>query len=181
MNVAFTLLAIALLVPSCVAGSGADNACPAGWRHFAPTSKCFKIIHKVTFDKAISECTRINGSLASIHGKDENDFIRAYGTLVDADRILIGLVKSTTNRWEWHDGSATNFINWAPTEPNDNNPYGKQETCVEMHTTCMWGCHFNGRWNDVACDWPHYSAVCERGDLINRDDNLHRDDAFHVD
>lgn len=61
--------------------------------------------------------------------------LSAYGASVRADRILIGMRKrNNCGGWEWGDGTPTDFTRWAQGEPNNHNPYGKPENCVELHS-----------------------------------------------
>ena len=46
--------------------------------------------------------------------------------------------------WTWSDGSAFNYQNWGPNEPNNHNG---DEDCM-----MMW--LYSGKWNDVTCGWP---------------------------
>ena len=60
--------------------------------------------------------------------------------------------------WKWTDGSAVNYLEWAPGEPND---FDDTHLCVEMYTR-SWP----GLWNDHNCNEARpYICQAEKGDL----------------
>jgi hypothetical protein len=75
----------------------------------------------ITWADARNRCVRAGGDLASIHSARQN------ADVLDATRgssvVWIGLTDSQTEgEWRWSDGTAFNFHNWNPGEPNNGGP-----------------------------------------------------------
>lgn len=98
-----------------------------------------------TFDGARSQCESKGVALASVHGAMEQDYLRlTTGSLAAAD-WWIGLTDSAAEgSFTWVDGSALDYTNWDPGEPNDDGT----EDCVELHRSA------SSRWNDTQCQDP---------------------------
>ncbi|XP_022109148.1 macrophage mannose receptor 1-like [Acanthaster planci] len=116
--------------------------CPDGWKAFG--QYCYKFDPTYTmgsFQDAKADCEGFYGSqLASIHSKQENDFILT--NVVDptfVGNLWIGLQKGNQGL-EWTDGTPVDFVYWKEGEPNNN-----EELCVEMYTKQY------GLWNDEHC------------------------------
>jgi len=100
-----------------------------------------------------SECSSLGGSLASIHNREENDFV--FNLIIPhADdgyygRTWLG-ANSADGTYEWDDGTALDYENWNQDEPNS--PSG---SCVFL------GFDASGRaadkWTDGAC--IYFSAI----------------------
>uniref|UniRef100_A0A914DGI6 C-type lectin domain-containing protein n=1 Tax=Acrobeloides nanus TaxID=290746 RepID=A0A914DGI6_9BILA len=62
-----------------------QNTCPSGWTYYAPSKKCFMVLYKnLTFYDALYQCGQIdfyNGTLASIHSDDENNFVNSLASM----------------------------------------------------------------------------------------------------
>ncbi|VDO71258.1 unnamed protein product [Heligmosomoides polygyrus] len=115
---------------------------------------------KVTFDEAEKACKAQKGHLASIHSKEENDFI--YGLAKKSlpkvnhdDLCWIGLRKSSKG-WTWTDGSSTNYTNWAPGQPNNVN---KAENCAQLYNVDNF--KSPKKWNDYPCTKKVCGYVCK--------------------
>ncbi len=94
--------------------------------------------------------------LASIHNSDEND-LAARLIAIDGtgQRPWIGLNdQAQEGHWEWTDGSAVDYTNWGPGEPND---WGGNEDCGHIGNDA-------GEWNDLDCSsaGPITSFLCGR-------------------
>jgi len=98
------------------------------WSHF--NGNCYKFVNSsVRFNDAQSYCSNVdnNGDLASIHSREENDFIgkliKNSGTA--SEYIWIGgsvasyedLCNENDDKWTWSDGTPWNYNNWYPGEP----------------------------------------------------------------
>uniref|UniRef100_A0A914DWB2 C-type lectin domain-containing protein n=1 Tax=Acrobeloides nanus TaxID=290746 RepID=A0A914DWB2_9BILA len=66
---------------TCPTPKQCSPSCPTGWTYYGPTNKCFMKIHNVSFADALNKCEtysgKYNGTLASIHSDDENEFINS--------------------------------------------------------------------------------------------------------
>jgi len=90
---------------------------------------------------AVSYCKARGGNLASIHSKEENDFI--FSNFCTSPYLCyIGLSDTIVeNRFKWLDGSVVSYTNWKSGEPNNMG----NEDAVVMHS--HYG--FKGTWFDV--------------------------------
>jgi hypothetical protein len=103
---------------------------------------------KRSFDDSRSFCKSIGGDLASIHSSAVNNFILG---LVGASHPWIGgYDASGDNVFEWADGTAWDYTQWYPDEPNS-----VFERCA------MFLGAADGNWNDSTCSHP-FPAVCQR-------------------
>ncbi|KAJ8030095.1 Macrophage mannose receptor 1 [Holothuria leucospilota] len=96
---------------------------------------------------ALYQCSQFeHTNLASIHSKEENDFISRF---VDQGiySIWIGLKNDNGGGFAWTDGSPVEFVHWDDNEPSGSDEGGNAEECVEMFTG---GGHI-GKWNDLGC------------------------------
>ncbi|XP_013397759.1 uncharacterized protein LOC106164412 [Lingula anatina] len=96
-------------------------------------------------------CKAQGADLATIHNQDEQNFLQ--GQLFNTSRqyMWIGLNElDSTDGYKWADGSAANYFNWGPNEPND---YGGEEKCVAFYiqNTGTGGFLGRGEWNDARC------------------------------
>ena len=127
-----------LIVLNCIHFLG---SCPANMQEF--DNNCFNFVDKTTsWAEAEAECKEqswqgMQGHLASIHSKEENDFV---ARLANFQRVWIGGtdVESEGN-WSWSDGSAMSYTGWCPGNPNNQ---GGAEHCMDI-TTCL---------NDNSCN-----------------------------
>lgn len=117
---------------------------------------------------AVQVCAANGAQVASIHSKDENEFLYE---LLDKLPFLgpasawIGLKRTGAGAgpasFAWEDGSAVSYTRWAPGEPN--NEEGDEDCAI------LWGPglknypEFLGKWNDAPCDEPGRTTVlCKR-------------------
>lgn len=80
----------------------------------------------MTWSAAKTHCASLGSLLASIHSREENDFVRtlipSYAWLGANDIVLDGT-------WVWEDGVEWGgFISWYSGEPNG----GDNEQCLQM-------------------------------------------------
>jgi len=112
--------------------------CIDGWSAFG--SNCYKYFEaSLTWQNAENQCKLEGGHLASIHSKEENDFIKSITT---PKWFWIGLTDFTEGVWVWSDGSPFSFSNWSGSGPSNS---GGNEDCT--HGTQ----EEPGSWNDVNC------------------------------
>ncbi len=78
--------------------------------------------------------------LATVNNMDDkNKLVNKLGSHVTYS--WIGLLRQSTRRWMWSDGSGVAYFTmWSDSEPNN---VAGGEYCVEMSET--------GRWNDIPC------------------------------
>ncbi len=76
-----------------------------------------------TWDAATAEAAALGGHLASITSSAENAFISNLASAAGSGATFacwLGLRRANASSpWYWSDGSATNYFNWAPGEPNN--------------------------------------------------------------
>ncbi|XP_036418623.1 galactose-specific lectin nattectin-like [Colossoma macropomum] len=116
---------------------------PYGSRQF----KFFAI--KLTWPEAERTCKQSGAFLASVHDKNEDNFIKSLiKRHTGQDRpTWLGGSQNVLNRWVWSDGSAFNFSPWTKGEPNGSG------RCLQTN--------YNGGWDDHVCTVKQ-SFVCAR-------------------
>nr|ACS37721.1 C-type lectin-1 [Heligmosomoides polygyrus] len=151
-----TLTAVVVIV-SLLSDLGSGNEC---WYVFR--GHAYKVFEnkKVTFDEAEKACKEKYGHLASIHSKEENDFIyglakKSLPKVSHDDLCWIGLWKSSKG-WTWTDGSSVNYTNWAPGEPNN---VQNAEYCTQLYNVDTFKSPMN--WNDYDCTRKMSGYVCK--------------------
>ncbi|KAK6053094.1 lectin C-type domain protein [Cooperia oncophora] len=139
--------------------------CDSEWTYFSQTSSCFKVFFGQKWDDAEAFCVEQGGHLASIHSEQENTFVanlaRTNMKLTNPDDLTwIGL-KAVGNGWQWSDNTKTDYINWAPKQPD--NP-GK-ENCVELaQDTSDHGWYET--WNNEECNVVLRAFVCKKNSIV---------------
>uniref|UniRef100_A0AC34GSZ0 C-type lectin domain-containing protein n=1 Tax=Panagrolaimus sp. ES5 TaxID=591445 RepID=A0AC34GSZ0_9BILA len=104
--------------------------CLDTWTYYPTTGYCYKVFDNATFLDAEDRC-RISGAhLTSIHGEDENLFVANLAYWPGADvcdgtkQSWVGLFREDiAGRWEWTDGSAFDYHNWAIGTPYNDTGY----------------------------------------------------------
>ncbi|XP_056615291.1 galactose-specific lectin nattectin-like [Triplophysa dalaica] len=141
-------LALLFLVFS-VENSAAED-CSFGWTPFGV--QCFKFFPQaVDWVTAEKNCQSLDGNLASVRSKAQNDF-------------LLSLVPVNTRVWIgghdgeieqqclWTDGSPFDYTNWCKTQPDN---FKGSEHCLEINLSS------NRCWNDEACSTT-LAYICSR-------------------
>merc|ERR1719495_1156590 len=102
---------------------------------------------KSSFEEATAACAAAGGTLAAINSAEENQAIRDL--IGRTGRAWIGLQMDGRNNINsnWDDGSAYDYNNWGPREPN-----GRHERCTVM---ADWG-----QWQDISCR-RKWNFVCQ--------------------
>ncbi|EPB68997.1 lectin C-type domain protein [Ancylostoma ceylanicum] len=109
---------------------------------------------------AQTRCRKERADLASIHSKDENDFVTevAYGDGMGLSgmKVWIGLHKNKHGGWEWSDGTPYDYNNWDDKQPDNYNCHETEspEDCTQIYSS--------GKWNDLRCDGLVRKGVCKR-------------------
>ena len=93
-----------------------------------------------TWENAFEYCEGVNGYLATITSKEENDFLFEYMKKQGYDNAYFGLTDSSwEGYWEWKNGADLEYTNWASNEPSgiDGANYAKLSSS-----------HPDGAWSD---------------------------------
>ncbi|KAK0408258.1 hypothetical protein QR680_003858 [Steinernema hermaphroditum] len=136
--------------------------CPHGWAHFNLTNKCYKYTKQAwTFGGAELACVNQGSHLASIHTKEENDFVSEMseldGPAPNRTSIWIGgYAPKKDNVFVWTDNSTWDFAWFGKDEPN----LPGVENCIELYACVGWMVHC---WMNLHCDqWPRAGFVCKK-------------------
>ena len=94
------------------------DPCPDNYKFFPHTSKCYQAVWnspdgEVTRNDANTACTAAGGYLPSVHDKKTNCFL----TCMLSIRSYVGGVY-VDGQWTWTDGSAWDYENWRPGDPD---------------------------------------------------------------
>lgn len=107
-----------------------------GWVAFG--SDNFKFVEEpLDWESARAACAAIDGSLASIHNNEENDFVFNQAT---SPTYWLGGKVSPSLVSSWVDETPFDFDNFQPGQPNPNN----KETCIRIGTVA----NLVDTWND---------------------------------
>ncbi|XP_010891412.1 ladderlectin-like [Esox lucius] len=113
------------------------SSCPSGWYNYG--SHCFRFINTaMSWAESEQFCVLQRGNLASIHNKDEDNFIKVL-MRVQAGGLPVtwigGYDLGKTSLWLWSDGSIFVYSNWGKGEPN--NGFGN---CLQINygTDKLW-------------------------------------------
>ncbi|NXC92725.1 MRC1 protein, partial [Certhia familiaris] len=106
----------------------------------------------MSMERARGFCKKNGGDLVVIESETEKNFLWKYIFYKDwGNNFYIGLSVSLDRTFRWMDGTAVNYVAWAPNEPNFAN---NDENCVVMYT-------HTGTWNDINCGSVEL-FICER-------------------
>ncbi|VDL78710.1 unnamed protein product [Nippostrongylus brasiliensis] len=154
--------------------------CDSGWAYLDKTDSCYRYFLWATFDNAEMVCMSLGGHLTSIHSDEENIFVAAtlqHGLISDiskagveykkpADLTWIGLKQTNfpaNTTWTWTDGTAVDYLSWAPGQPDDKKD---REHCVQTHSDYLGrnpGKDNNYQhWSDVECTLDTRAYVCKK-------------------
>lgn len=117
-----------------------------------------------TWENAFEYCEGVNGYLATITSKEENDFLFDYMTEQGYDSAYFGLTDSSwEGHWEWKNGTKSDYTNWALNEPTgrDGANYAKLSSDYP-----------DGAWSDgvfSSSDSGGTAFICEWEGTFNSD------------
>lgn len=150
----FKVLFIVGSIVSCI------TCCQPGWFAFNQ-EKCLKYIAvNVNYADAEALCKASNSTLASIHSREEQEFILGMGrrhyTQSGVHWVWLGAVRniSDSDEFYWKDGSSLNFTNWRDGCPDRR----AGENCVLMTIFKDRPSH----WCNFKCDSNHDHVICQK-------------------
>ncbi|XP_029142076.1 C-type lectin lectoxin-Thr1-like [Protobothrops mucrosquamatus] len=117
----FSFVSLGLLVV--VISISGVKGCANGW--LSMNGFCYKVNGEAkSWPDAEAFCRQFDSccDLASIHSVEESDELGQYVSenLKTGSNVWIGLYDAQKNRvWEWTDRSCSNYLAWAPGEPNN--------------------------------------------------------------
>lgn len=117
-----------------------------------------------TWENAFDYCEGVNGYLATITSKEENDFLFNLMTERGYDNAYFGLTDSSwEGHWDWRNGTESDYTNWALNEPS-----GKDEADYAKLSSA----HPDGTWSDgvfSSSDGAGTAFICEWDGLFDAD------------
>lgn len=129
------------------------------WYSF--NGNCYKYVAtQVTWADAEFYCLSQDANLASVHNKEEENFIKSLIRNFDHTEgpAWIGLSDiHKEGRWMWSDGSVVGFVYWRTGEPD--NLEGNEHCVVNNYNTVK-------KWNDTPCS-NSYPFVCVKRKVCN--------------
>ncbi|KAH7718576.1 CLEC-50 protein [Aphelenchoides avenae] len=142
---------------NCKPGQISDK-CEDGWVYSQWSNKCYQLVDasNVTWTNAKAACQRIGADLPSIHSNKDNAWLSALA--LGSQVVGIGLYRKDRNAaWQWTDGSALDFSNWAP-----NNPF----VCAGNYNSAVLITSFDlqqpfAAWTNCYAYWT-FPVVCQK-------------------
>ncbi|CAJ0607129.1 unnamed protein product [Cylicocyclus nassatus] len=141
------------------------------WKNFKDFDYLVVGDYFIGFIEAESMCVNRSAHLASIHSKEENDFIlnlapnhSVIGGAHDIPIYNMWIGGYMAQSWQWTDLTDWNYTNWEKREPNNYLALGK---CAFMYTRRSHE-HKAGKWSDYKCHGELLYYVCKRPANISR-------------
>jgi C-type mannose receptor len=86
-----------------------EEHCDADWKMF--NQSCYKLVMNYSdIRECRKDCQKEGADLASVHSKDENDFI--VSLLEESPTWIAGSITEEDGDFFWLDGSAWDFESW---------------------------------------------------------------------
>ncbi|KAB7506439.1 C-type mannose receptor 2, partial [Armadillidium nasatum] len=129
---------------------------PEVWLRFG--DYCYKFYsfmkkRPISWPESQQICEQKNAFLASIHSKEENQWILSKINSFEDNFLWIGGKYDGNSKFLWDDGTSFDYIHWAKGEPNNLN---EMEECVSIRT------HDEiGEWNDDHC-YEKAGYICKK-------------------
>ncbi|XP_072021061.1 macrophage mannose receptor 1-like [Amphiura filiformis] len=125
-----------------------EGVCLEGWLTYGDWCYKFDVGRDfASWPEANDDCQRAHGAqLASIHSKQENEFVRqnAQG-VVGVRAIWLGLRRASSGEFQYEDDTPVDYVNWANGEPDGVGQDGSSQDCVEFTDDAY------GKWSDDDC------------------------------
>ncbi|RMX40376.1 hypothetical protein pdam_00017503 [Pocillopora damicornis] len=131
-------------------GDHCQISCRVNWTLF--NSHCYKYFQDQLrgYSEAKAQCETFGASLATIHSKEESDYLWSLFSQSGHNVWVGGNDEAVDGSWVWEDGMAWGgFTLWDSVEPNG----GSSENCLEIQSK-------NGKWNDTPCTQLRY-YICK--------------------
>ncbi|RWS19364.1 aggrecan core protein-like protein, partial [Leptotrombidium deliense] len=130
----------------CVLPAKSNGFCDNGWTLFK--KQCYvqwTADGWGKFEEAQEYCKSVNSSLASIHSKEQNDFV---SKLVKSDSVWLGGQQERTKslKLNWKDGSEFNYTNWDESQKRPLFTKSNYLSCIVMGEYGFW---FDDRCNEL--------------------------------
>ncbi|AKT39679.1 C-type lectin domain-containing protein [Chondromyces crocatus] len=109
--------------------------------------------HAKSWDAATAYCDKFNMNLVTINTINEEGWLHAMANMFSTQKWWIGYNdQAVEGSWVWQSGESSNYVNWAPGEPNNA---GGNEGCAQLNRF-----YPDHGWNDEPCNL-HYRFICE--------------------
>ncbi|XP_071039410.1 macrophage mannose receptor 1 isoform X2 [Parasteatoda tepidariorum] len=140
----------------------AQTSCDKGWFPFE--DKCYRTggtkEMRLNWERASERCRELGGKLASIHSKEQLDFLTAFLLMNVKETLWIGLNdRDNESQYKWDDGTPYDYWNWEPDEPSG--PRLEKEDCVEFIIYSGRANGKPGQWNDLECGHDR-EFICQK-------------------
>ena len=119
------------------------------WQEFQ--DHCYKVFdYKVSWYDAQASCSSYGANLASIHSKEENDFVRSITEAITSRPPWFGLYWEDGFGFKYEDESEFDYSNWDSSrgEPDEDG-------CVAIYPS------FDYKWWDINCNYVRI-FVCKK-------------------
>lgn len=120
---------------------------------FNYNGNCYTFHSASSFADAQTTCEEECGNLASIHSANENRYINTLVNRVTHESLLVGASYSSSNTFNWADGSAWDYENIDPNFPI-------VQKCLAI-SNGVSNDVASGSWYSTNCEFSH-SYVCKR-------------------
>uniref|UniRef100_A0A914ECJ5 C-type lectin domain-containing protein n=1 Tax=Acrobeloides nanus TaxID=290746 RepID=A0A914ECJ5_9BILA len=141
-----------------------SNPCDCGWTYYEPANKCFyATIQAMNYTDALNFCNNSDSVLASIHTRDEHNFL--FRIFLPVYAFWIGLVDhNNKGNWNWVDGTKFDFAYWSIFEPNWQGFRPMNITCVILVVNAINVVYAErlSKWADTYCESEFQGVFCQK-------------------